>query len=95
MPESFSEISLNGASDVSGLDSIAGRTELKPVSKELVVDLGALPGLPPALALLDNFEALAFGPPRPDGRRPLFIISDDNFSADQRTWFLRVVFSSP
>ena len=85
-------VSLEGASDVSDLDTIAGRTDLRPVSKELVLDLGATPGLPPAFAALDNFEALAFGPPRPDGRRPLFMISDDNFSADQRTWFLRIVF---
>ena len=85
-------ISLDGASDVSGLDSIAGRTDVRPLSKELVLDLAALPGLPPALARLDNFEAMAFGPPRPDGRRPLFIVSDDNFSADQHSWFLRLVF---
>jgi hypothetical protein len=48
------------------------------------------PGLPPALAALDNFEGLALLPALPGGRRPLIVVSDDNFSRTQRTWFVRL-----
>jgi hypothetical protein len=87
-------VSLEGATDVSELDSIAGRTGLVPLSKELVLDLDSAAGLPPALKAsnLENFEGMAFGPAPPDGERRLFLVSDDNFSKDQRTWFLRLTF---
>ncbi len=87
-------VSLAGASDVSEFDSIAGRTDLRPASKRLLLDLGTTPGLPRALRALDNFEGLAFLPPRPDGRRLLLMVSDDNFSKKQRTWFVRVMIDS-
>ena len=41
-----------------------------------------------ALTNLDNFEALAFGPSLPDGRRTLLVMSDDNFRATQNTVFV-------
>jgi hypothetical protein len=87
-------VSLEGGTDVSGFDAIAGRTGLLPLSKELVLDLGSAPGLPPALKAshLENFEGMTFGPAPPDGMRRLFMVSDDNFSGDQRTWFLRLTF---
>jgi hypothetical protein len=31
---------------------------------------------------------MAPGPRLPDGRRTLMLVSDDNFNAAQRTWFL-------
>lgn len=59
------------------------------VPKVLVTDLGSLecatcthPGKQ-ANPLLDNYEALALGPRLPDGRRVLFVTSDDNSSATQ------------
>ena len=56
--------------------------------KTLLVDLSTLvPKLSPALAHLDNFEGLAFGPPV-DGMRTLLVMSDDNFRATQKTSFL-------
>ena len=31
---------------------------------------------------------MTFGPRLPDGRATLLLVSDDNFSGEQRTWFL-------
>ncbi|MBE3075224.1 MAG: esterase-like activity of phytase family protein, partial [Actinobacteria bacterium] len=82
--------SLDGATDISAMDSIRGRSNLKPVRKHLVLDLNAVKELPPELrvAALDNFEGMCFGPTLADGSRTLLIVSDDNFSPRQRTWFL-------
>jgi hypothetical protein len=56
--------------------------------KTLLLDLSSLiPRLSPALARLENFEGLAFGPPV-GGRRTLLMMSDDNFRATQKTSFL-------
>jgi hypothetical protein len=83
------KISLRGATDVSALESLKGRTDVVPVQKTLLLDLSEVQGLSPDLApTLDNFEGLAFGPRLPDGRASLILVSDDNFSAAQRTWFL-------
>jgi 3-phytase/alkaline phosphatase D len=83
------KISLNGATDISGIESLKGRSEVKPVAKTLLIDLAAVPGLSPELApSLDNFEGMVFGPRLPDGRASLLLVSDDNFSQTQRTWFL-------
>jgi hypothetical protein len=82
-------ISVTGATDVSGLDSIKGHSEIVPVTKTLILDLAQVPGLSADLTPhLDNFEGMAFGPRLPDGRATLLLVSDDNFSATQRTWFL-------
>ncbi|MCV6983181.1 esterase-like activity of phytase family protein [Mycolicibacterium pulveris] len=37
---------------------------------------------------LDNVEGITLGPPLPDGRQSLVLVSDDNFSAKQFTQFL-------
>jgi hypothetical protein len=82
-------ISLDGATDISELDSLEGRSEVVPVTKTLLLDLSSTAGLSPELEpSLDNFEGLAFGPPLPDGRATLVLVSDDNFSPSQSTWFL-------
>lgn len=60
-----------------------------PLTKRLVVDLATLPadGLThPSIQpnpILDNYEALALGPTLADGRRVVFVTSDDNASAGQ------------
>jgi len=78
---------LSGASDVSGLESLTNAS-ITPVKKTLLLDLSQVTGLSPALAHLENFEAMAFGPRLHDGRRSLILASDDNFSPTQRTSFL-------
>jgi len=82
-------ITLVGASDVSTLESLKGHPEIVPVTKTLLLDLSQMPGLSRDLAPdLDNFEGMTFGPRLPDGRASLWLVSDDNFNATQRTWFL-------
>jgi hypothetical protein len=57
--------------------------------KRPLLDLATLtPKLSPALARLENFEALSVGPTLPDGTRTLLVVSDDNFRATQKTAFL-------
>ena len=73
--------SLDGASDVLGVPSLAG-AEYAPMRKEYLLDLDAL-GI-----RLDNTEALSFGPALPNGNRTLVLASDNNFSAAQTTQFL-------
>lgn len=75
--------SLDGAGDVSGVDSLedAG-TAVVPVDKHLLLDLADLG------AELGNVEGMALGPALADGRRLLVLVADDNFARDQRTRFL-------
>jgi 3-phytase len=88
-------VSLAGATDVSGFDSIKDRTDIVPVQKSLVLDLKDVRGLDIALApSLDNFEGMAFGPRLTDGRPTLILVSDDNFSPRQQTWFLEFAIGS-
>jgi 3-phytase/alkaline phosphatase D len=80
--------SLAGASDVSPVESLQKGRGVRPVSKTLLLDLADVKGLSRELAALDNFEGMAFGPTLADGSRSLLLVSDDNFSARQRTSFL-------
>ena len=84
-------MSLDGATDISSMDSIRGRSDLKAARKRLILDVNKASGLPPELlqAKFDNFEGMCFGPVLADGSRTLIIVSDDNFdTVRQRTWFL-------
>jgi hypothetical protein len=82
-------VDLSGATDVSTMVSLAGRTDVLPAKKTLLLDLSTVKGLSPELEpRLENFEGLAIGPRLADGRATLVLVSDDNFSAAQRTWFL-------
>jgi len=67
-------VSLDGATDVSGMESLAGQT-YTPVRKTLLYDF-ARSGFVP-----DNLEGMTFGPALPDGDRTLVLVSDDNFKA--------------
>lgn len=85
-------VSLDGAADVSGVESLAA-SSVEPLQKELLVDLSdcppggakAAPGAVQVNPLLDNFEALTLGPVLPDGRQSLVLVSDDNFNKSQTT----------
>ena len=75
-------VRVGGATDVNGLTSLADAGRVRPVHKDLLLDLRDL-GIP-----LDNIEGMTLGPRLPDGRRSLVLVSDNNFAAAQFTQFL-------
>ncbi len=81
------QTSTANATDVSGWFTIKGKS-YTPMTKDLVVDLEADPGLVPG-ETIDNMEGMAFGPMMKDGRYPLVLVSDDNFNPEnQNTIFI-------
>lgn len=74
-------ITTRGADRITREPSIDG-IDVVPVTKELLLDLTDL-GI-----TLDNLEGLVLAPPLADGRVPLIIVSDNNFSPTQFTQFL-------
>jgi hypothetical protein len=85
----LNSVSFDDATNVNGLDSIAGLTKLRPVRKTLLLDLRTL-GIP-----LDNVEGMVLGPKLPDGRQSLVLVSDNNFAAAQFTQFLLFAIDQP
>lgn len=79
-------VDLDGAADVSGVESLANGSAVRPVRKRLLLDLGA--ALSARGVALDNLEGMAFGPDLPDGRRLLVVVADNNFRSEQRTLFV-------
>lgn len=83
------EISTQGATDVSGYESLYPNgadqppVEFEPVTKRLILNVEEDLGIEP-----DNIEGMTFGPPLPDGRLPLVLVSDNNFAATQTTQFI-------
>ena len=83
------EISTQGATDVSGYESLYPNgvdqppVEFEPVTKRLILNVEEDLGIEP-----DNIEGMTFGPPLPDGRVPLVLVSDNNFAATQSTQFI-------
>jgi hypothetical protein len=71
------QVSLDGAEDISRIDSLAGGgvdiKNIKPVKKKLLYDLRFLD------VSLDNLEGLTIGPRLPDGSLSLIMVSDNNF----------------
>lgn len=82
-------ISLAGATAVFAQPRLAD-ARVRPLAKTELVDFGDLLGR--RGIALDNLEGMAFAPPLADGRRPLIVVADDNFSSlsegDQRTLFV-------
>lgn len=75
-------VSLAGAPNVAAIDPPTSLS-LPTAQKTLLLNFADLG------VALDNFEGMAFGPPLADGRRPLFLVSDDNFNPDlQKTYVL-------
>jgi hypothetical protein len=81
------KIDINGATDVSGVDSLpAGPlpADIAPVQKTLFIDL-----LDPAFNLsptiAEKIEGLAWGPDLPDGRHVLYVTSDNDLNPNLDT----------
>jgi len=80
------QVSLADAPDVSEVSALSSSTPT--LAKRLVLDLDdVIPELDPTYGRLDNFEAMALGRDR-SGAPRLYVASDDNFSATQRTALL-------
>jgi len=75
------EIDTQGATDVLETDTLTARNH-RPAAKTLVADFAQL-----GLSRLDNTEGMCWGPPLPDGKRLLVVVSDDNFNPLQTTQF--------
>ena len=81
----INEISTAGATNVLDVDALyegGSPIPLTPVSQRDVFAFDDL-GIP-----IDNIEGMTFGPPLPDGRQTLVIVSDNNFNAAQFTQFI-------
>lgn len=81
-------ISLAGATDVSGMESLAGKTYTQ-ARKTLVYDFGRSGFVP------DNIEGMTFGPTLPDGSRTLVLVSDNNFNPLEKTQIVALRLSLP
>lgn len=79
------EVSLEGADNIQDIDSLTtvDINTIKPVQKHLLLDFHTLNKV-----TLDNIEGLTFGPPLPNGRQSLIVVSDNNFQRAQRTQIL-------
>jgi hypothetical protein len=83
------QIDVSRASNVIRARSLLDQRDVRPVAKELVLDLDdILPSLSRSYPKLDNLEAMGLGPELADGGRALLLVSDDNFRVTQRTQFL-------
>lgn len=72
-----------GADDVFERSSLDADPPATAMTKELVVDLTAVPGI----GQLDNVEGITLGPKLSDGRQSVVLVTDDNFSPRQVTQF--------
>lgn len=77
------ETSTCGATNVAMFESLPVSYQSMP--KRFILDVETDLGVAP-----DNLEAMTFGPPLPDGRFPLIIVSDNNFNPGQKTQFIVV-----
>ena len=74
--------SLEGATDVSGVERLSNGKQIRALSKTLLLDIDDLD------VAVDNLEGMTLGPVLPDGRRVLLLVSDNNFFDRQVTQFL-------
>jgi hypothetical protein len=80
------------ATDVSGMDSIAGAS-IQPVSKTLLVDLSELKNTDGSALAAGNIEGITLGPMF-NGKRTIVLVSDNNFTPAQLTQFIALEISS-
>ena len=79
------EASTQGATDVLSVDALyegGSPISFTPMSQREIFAFDDL-GIP-----IDNIEGMTFGPPLPDGRQTLVIVSDNNFAPTQFTQFI-------
>lgn len=72
---------LTGATDVATINSLQKENSYKPIGKKLLLNMEDLG------RYIDNVEGVTFGPKLPNGNQTLMFVSDDNFSATQKTQF--------
>lgn len=73
---------LEAAQDVKSIFSLKDVPAVRPIRKKLVLNLDSLH------KFIDNIEGVTWGPVLPNGKRSLVLVSDDNFSAAQKTQFI-------
>lgn len=78
-------VSLEGAQDVSDVQSLQETPGLTPLDKELVVDLSTCPRSDSGGYKTENYAGMALGPRLPDGRRTLLLVNDDGFDENDVT----------
>lgn len=78
---------INGASDISAINSLVVQPPIKTVSKKLLLNMETLG------RHVDNVEGLSFGPALPNGHQTLIAVVDNNFSDKQRSqfWLFEVI----
>jgi hypothetical protein len=89
-------VALDPAAEVTGRASLADTPPAAVLAKTLVLDFADIAAeLSEPLRALENFEAMTFGPPLPDGSPTLLILSDDNFSSRQVTALVVLRWATP
>eukprot|EP00611_Tribonema_gayanum_P021052 TRINITY_DN3968_c0_g1_i1.p1 TRINITY_DN3968_c0_g1~~TRINITY_DN3968_c0_g1_i1.p1 ORF type:complete len:200 (-),score=3.68 TRINITY_DN3968_c0_g1_i1:686-1285(-) len=72
-------VDLKDAQDIKDIHSLKQQPPHKPLQKKLLLNLDDL-GI-----YTDNVEGMSFGPILPNGKRTLWMIADNNFSAEEKT----------
>ena len=75
-------VDLSLAGDISNNQSLISNPPLKLLNKTLLLNMDTL-GI-----YIDNVEGVTFGPDLPNGHKTLIFVSDNNFSALEKTQFL-------
>lgn len=83
------EVELQTATDTLHLDTLTADNHI-PARKRLLLDLNQI-GLP----VVDNFEAMSWGPRLPNGNRSVVLATDDNFIRMQTTQFVALEVMPP
>ncbi len=79
---------MKSGSEVKEIAALTDNTAVKPVSKQLLLNMDDL-GI-----YIDNIEGITWGPILPNGNRTLLLVSDNNFQSFQKTQILLLEFVS-
>lgn len=71
-----------GADDISSISSLKAQTALKPLTKQLLLDMNNTLSQD-----IFNVEGVTFGPRLANGHRTLLLVTDNNFNAKEKTQF--------